>query len=295
MPARRGEEKIFGNRNCHFRNRGNMSSRAMMASAEQPGGFPSTHWSIVDSVGREDSRGERPALEALLKRYLPALRGYLLRRRALQPDRIDDLLQGFVTSKVLESGLIARGDRNRGRFRTLLLTALDHFVVSQIRHDQAVKRGAGKIASLDFEHDFPAPGGAAPSKADAFDVAWARQILRETLVRMQGQCESDGRPDIWGVFESRVLKPELEGAQPPSYSQVVELYGYRSPTQMWNAVRTGKHLFTRILRSVIAEYEGSGDEIEAELQDLRAICARLPQDETRPAYPYPESTSRDAR
>jgi RNA polymerase sigma-70 factor (ECF subfamily) len=256
----------------------------MMANGEHPGGFPSTHWSVVETAGREDSRGDRPALEALLKRYLPALRGHLLRRRAVQPDRIDDLLQGFVTSKVLEADLIARGDRNRGRFRTLLLTALDNFVVSQVRHDQAAKRGAGKIGSLDLEHDFPALGGAAPSVADAFDVAWARQILRETLARMRAQCATDGRPDIWGVFESRVLKPDLEGAEPPSYSQIVERYGYRSPTKMWNAVRTGKHLFTRLLRSVIAEYEGSGEQIEAELQDLRAICARLPQDETGQAY-----------
>src|SRR5215217_2507880 len=113
-----------------------MSSSTMMADGEHPGGFPSTQWSVVETAGREDSRGDRPALETLLKRYLPALRGHLLCRRAVQPDRIDDLLQGFVTSKVLE----ARGDRNRGRFRTLLLTALDHFVISQVRHDQAAKR-----------------------------------------------------------------------------------------------------------------------------------------------------------
>ena len=48
-------------------------------------------------------------------------------------------------------------------------------------------------------------------------------------------------------------------------------------SQMWNAVRAGKQIFARALRSVIAEYAGSGGEVETELRDLREICARLPQ------------------
>jgi RNA polymerase sigma-70 factor (ECF subfamily) len=257
-----------------------------MTGGEPPSSsFPSTHWSIVETAGREDWRGDRPALAALLQRYLPALRAHLLRRRSVQADRIDDLLQGFVASKVLEADLMSRGDRNRGKFRTLLLTALDHFVISQVRHDQAAKRGARRTGSIDHELEQAALGHAARDSADTFDVVWARQILRQTLARMRAQCESDGRPDIWDVFESRLLHPLLGGAEPPSYEQVVQRHGYRSPSQMWNAVRTGKQMFTRMLRSVIAEYEGPGERVEAELDDLRAICARLPQDDAESAYP----------
>jgi hypothetical protein len=59
----------------------------------------------------------------------------------------------------------------------------------------------------------------------------------------------------------------------------------RSPTQLWNAVRTGKLLFARVLRAVVAEYAESEDEVEAELVDLRAICARLPRAPEAPAVP----------
>ena len=94
---------------------------------------------------------------------------------------------------------------------------------------------------------------------------------------MRNQCEADERLDVWGVFECRVLRPALDGSEPADYEHVVRRFGVRSPTQLWNAVRTGKLLFARVLRSIVAEYAESNDEIEAELSDLRAICAQLPR------------------
>ena len=54
-------------------------------------------------VGQTSSDGQREALGVLLRRYLPALRTFLILDRRLTPERAEDLLQGFVTSKVLES------------------------------------------------------------------------------------------------------------------------------------------------------------------------------------------------
>jgi RNA polymerase sigma-70 factor (ECF subfamily) len=230
---------------------------------------------------------ERPVLSELLQRYLPALRAHLLIRRSVPRDQIDDVLQGFISSKVLESDLIGRADRAKGKFRTFLLTALDRYVVSRLRHDLADKRGGGENReSLDAGSEFSigTTVEAPTSGADTFDVAWARQILRETFARMRAQCETGGRPDVWGVFECRILKPALEGAEAPAYEQVVERFGYRAPTQMWNAVRTGKQMFARLLRSVIAEYADSTDDVEAELRDLYEICGHLPQDDVGHAY-----------
>jgi RNA polymerase sigma-70 factor (ECF subfamily) len=243
--------------------------------------FPSTHWSIIDCARQEDLRGQRPALSELLARYLPALRAHLLIRRSIEPDQVDDALQSFISSKVLEADLIARADRARGKFRTLLLTALDRFVISRQRHDQAAKRGGGRTESLETlpepESARDARAASSPGEADAFDVAWARQILRLAVERMRAQCEADGRLDVWGVFECRVLRPALEGSEPADYDRVVARFGVRSPTQLWNAVRTGKLLFARVLRSVVSEYAESDEEMETELADLRAICARMPK------------------
>lgn len=259
--------------------------------------FPSTHWSIIDCARREDVASARPALAELLGRYLPALRAHLLIRRSVDPDQVDDVVQSFISSKVLEADLIARADRSRGKFRTLLLTALDRFVISRQRHDQAAKRGGGRTESLEALADPEAAVDAREPRdadgIDAFDVAWARQVLRHAIERMRAQCDADGRFDVWGVFECRVLRPALDGSEPADYDHVVQKFGVRSPTQLWNAVRTGKLLFARVLRAIVAEYAESDEEVEAELIDLRAICARLPratepqrqQADERAAYP----------
>jgi RNA polymerase sigma-70 factor (ECF subfamily) len=250
--------------------------RSIMAVPQSKGGsFPTTHWSLIDAAERETERGARPALTVLLSRYLPALAAHLRMRRSVPTDRIDDVLQSFISRSVLESDLLAHADPGKGKFRSLLLTALDRFVISQQRYDGALKRGSQRTHAIDGEVELTDGKGNEPP-ADAFDVEWARQILAETLTRMRALCESQGRADVWGVFECRVLKPATEGAAPLDYAEVVRRFSYDSPSQMWNAVRTAKQIFARIVRAVIAEYAESDQDIESELRDLRSICSRAP-------------------
>lgn len=249
-------------------------------------GFPSTHWSAIDRANREDSQCERPAMSELLRRYLPALRAHLQVRRSVTPDQVDDLLQEFIAGKVLEADVIDRADRTKGKFRTFLLTALDRYVISRRRHDNAEKRGGADVTrSLDSDDAASVRVEASPNSTDTFDVMWARQILRDAIQRTRAQCDRDGRADVWAVFECRVLLPALHGTKPPEYAEIVERHAYRAPTQMWNAVRTGKAVFARQLRSVIGEYVDSEEQIESELRDLHLICANLPQDSALIAYP----------
>lgn len=268
-----------------------MSILGKIAVVMEPGdnsarGFPSTHWSAIDRASREDSQCERPAMSDLLRRYLPALRAHLLIRRSVTADQVDDVLQEFIAGKVLEADIIDRADRTKGKFRTFLLTALDRHVISRRRHDNAEKRGGADMTrSLDGDDAPSASAQPTALSTDTFDVVWARQILREAIRRTRAQCDRDSRADVWAVFESRILLPALHGTKPPEYAQIVERHGYHAPTQMWNAVRTGKAIFARQLRSVIGEYVDSDEQIESELRDLHLICANLPQDSALIAYP----------
>ncbi len=228
--------------------------------------FPTTRWSLV---GRR--RAARLALDELLRRDLPALRCYLAMRRGVRSDRIDDLVQGFIASKVLEHGLVGTADRAKGKFRTLLLTALDRYVVSQIRAEQAQKRGGKQHSPPESVEDIDV---AEPPSADAFDLSWAHEVLGETLGRMQKECEDSGRPDLWGIFEARIVKPAFGEGEPMDYDELVRRHGWQSPTQAWNALITCKRTFMRILRGVVSEYAQAGDEVEAEIQDLQEILSR---------------------
>jgi hypothetical protein len=180
----------------------------------------------------------------------------------MQPALAEDLLQEFIVKKILEYNLPARADRQRGRFRTLLLTSLDNFARSQWTDRR-------QNVSLGEDHDIcdndPAPG-------DSFDVPWARQVLQESLRRMQAECRQNGRIDMWDIFEARIVAPALEGAPPVEYDQLIIRHKLQSPMQASNLLVSAKRSFERTLRAVISEYADEG-EIESEIADLRNILA----------------------
>jgi len=95
-------------------------------SSSMPGGrgyFPTTHWSEVAAAGQTDPELKREALGRLVMKYLPALQAHLV-WKGIARQEAEDLVQDFVAGKVVEKGLIAGADRQLGRFRTYLLTAL---------------------------------------------------------------------------------------------------------------------------------------------------------------------------
>ena len=158
-----------------------------------------------------------------------------------------------MASKIVEKGLISHADRQLGKFRTFLLTALDRFAINQLRNQRAKKRAPehGDLVDIGDRSDWLSSGQGA---SHAFDTTWARGVIAEALRRMRDDCQSSGRAELWGVFECRVVGPIMEGAQQVDYQQLIERFGFRSPTQASNALITAKRMYVRALRSVVAEY-----------------------------------------
>jgi len=234
--------------------------------------FPTTHWSEVERVGEEDAAGPRPALEGLLRRYLPALRTHLLLRGRVRGGDVDDALQGFISGKILEQDLIGRADQTKGRFRALLLMSLDRYVVSQHRYRVAEKRDERSNLRLDDVNagSFTRSGAA----TDSFDSAWARELLNEAMRRLREECEATHRGEIWGVFEHQILAPMVHGQRALSYAELVESFGFQSPGQLWHVTRTAKRMFAAAVRAVVGEYASDEEEIEQEIADLHRILSR---------------------
>jgi DNA-directed RNA polymerase specialized sigma24 family protein len=235
--------------------------------------FPTTHWSLVAQAGRDATEAKQQALGELLVRYLPALRAHLVYGKRLSPEDADDLLQEFVAGKILEKNLVGRADVQLGKFRTFLLTALDHFLIDRIREQSSRKRfpGEGGLHSLGDRADLLK----AEQPCDAFDIAWARNVISETIQLMRGECEASSRMDVWGVFECRLLQPLLNAAEPVEYETMVERFGLQSPSQASNLLITAKRMFARLMRSVVGEYALGNEEIEAEIHDLMEVLARV--------------------
>lgn len=232
--------------------------------------FPSTHWSLVGRAGDDRSAARNEALAALLSRYLPAMKAYLLGKRRLRDDDADEVLQAFVGEKVLDPAFVAAADARRGRFRSFLLTSLDHFLIDQLRR----RRRHAAQGTLTNESQTPAPPEpAAPAEPDVFDVAWARQVINEALRRTEQECRDGGRDDLWSMFDQRVVGPTLLDRPAPPYEQLVDTFGFRSPLAASNCLVTAKRMFARALRAVVTEYAGEAANVEDELVDLMKILS----------------------
>jgi len=233
--------------------------------------FPKTEWSLVSAAGQPESHAKQMALESVLVRYLPVLKSHLAAQYRVSPDQASDWLQSFVLKKVIEKDLISQADQTRGKFRTFILKALHNFVIQQIRHEQAGKRApVGEFLVIDdmTEHEL---AGTVVERAQSFDVAWARGVLAEALQRMERQCDADGRTDVWGVFECRILKPLFEESEPLAYEELVTRFNLQSPAQASNVLITAKRMFARCLRTVVSEYASGSDDVEREIDELKEI------------------------
>ncbi len=237
-----------------------------------PQRFPTTSWSLVALAAQRDDPKMREALGQLLTRYIPALRAHLVYSKGLAPDKADDVIQDFLVKKVLERDLIARADSELGKFRTFLLAALDRFLLNCIRDARARKRASGDgLEFLGERADLLSSDSEAPR---AFEVTWARSVLREAVDQMRDHCEATDRMDVWGVFQLRVLAPILDGAEPANYRELVKRFGFRSPSQASNVLMTAKRMYERVLRSVVGEYARDAQEIDEEIDQLREILSR---------------------
>jgi RNA polymerase sigma-70 factor (ECF subfamily) len=222
-----------------------------------PDSFPTTNWTKVRQAGAAALPGGRLALEDLLLRYRPALWAHLVHKKQVPPDRADDLVQDFIHKKLLERNVLPLADPAKGKFRTFLLTALDRFAIDCWRKEPAPADGLPPDAGTNLG-------------PDVFEVAWAMNVLSESVRRMRAECESKCRPDLWGVFAGRALAP-LQGTEPLSYALLADRCGLDSAKQAANRYLIAEAMFRRNFRAVLVEY--AGEDIEEEARDFRRVFA----------------------
>lgn len=230
-------------------------------------GPETTHWSLIERAGHDRPSVRRPAIDELVRRYLPALRAHLLFRMRLDPTTTDDVVQGFLADRFLSGRLTANADRTRGRFRSLLVRALENYAIDELRRKGREETKVSMAGHLDDHAVVGKPSG------DAFDAAWARQVLVLSLREMRRECHAQLSEPRWRLFERRVLQPLLEDAPPPTYEMLVDEFQFDSPQQASNALVSAKRHFQRVLTRVVAEYTADVAETEGELADLRTIVA----------------------
>jgi RNA polymerase sigma factor (sigma-70 family) len=230
--------------------------------------FVTTHWTAVVAAGRADASDARAALEHLCQTYWHPIYAYI-RRSGQPPEDAKDLTQAFF-ARLLERNLIARADRDRGRFRSFLLASLKHFLAHEWEKSRTLKRGgAVRFEPLQFdtaEIRFTQPAAAMVDTPDrAFDRQWALALLDTVLARLQSEYADAGRARL---FEG--LKETLSGgrAEIPYRDLAARLAVSEGAVKV--AAHRLRKRYRELLREEIAGTVADAQDVEAELRELFA-------------------------
>jgi len=239
------------------------------------GVFHTTHWTQIFRARTLDEAARRTTLEELLARYWKPVYCYL-RRKGQDNEAAKDLTQGFFQEVVLGRGLIQRAESSKGRFRTFLLTALDHYVTSVHRAEVAKKRRPDDgLVSLDGigAPNVPEPMRAA-SPERAFNHAWASALLDAVLEQVRAQCLDSGQQTHWEVFRARVIAPIMDNADPTPLPELCERLGIGSEMTASNMIVTVKRRFQSVLRDQVRPFVDSENEVDQEIRDLIGMLSK---------------------
>lgn len=239
--------------------------------ADQPANwFATTHWSLVVAAGDTPSPGARRALEQLCQAYWQPLYWHV-RRVGYEPAAAQDLTQAFFLH-LLDKRLIAAADRDRGKFRAFLLTALRNFLANDYERQTAVKRGGGRVFTMDFrsaEQAYRPELARSATPETAFERQWAVAVLEEAFAALERrQTAAASGP----LFEA--LLPCLTASDDaPRYAQLAEQLGM-SVAAIKKAVSRLRAQYARAVRAEVAKTIAAGDSVDEEIRNLfRAVRA----------------------
>ena len=154
------------------------STRAALASGQH--WFTTTHWRVVLAAGHDSSPQAAEALEQLCRTYWYPLYAYV-RRRGDNPHDAQDLTQAFF-ERLLEKQYLGQVDPQKGKFRSFLIVALNHFLADERDRARCQKRGGGQAVILGMSES-------AIKSAVHRLRRRHRELLREEIARTVAQPE----------------------------------------------------------------------------------------------------------
>ena len=238
-------------------------------SAKVSGLFTTTHWSVVLRAGDGDSPQAASALEQLCRTYWYPLYAYV-RRRGYGPEDAQDLTQEFFL-RLLRKDYLAQVDPRKGKFRSFLLAAINHFLANEWDRANAVKRG-GRVTFLALDHDSAEQRLAGISRERSpeqiFERCWALAFLQEVLGRLRDEVDQAGRSAHFAE-----LKVFLTGEQSSvSYAMLAAKLG-TNEASLRKEVQRLRHRYGELLREEIARTVASPAEVEDELCHLFTVLS----------------------
>jgi RNA polymerase sigma factor (sigma-70 family) len=242
-----------------------MTNGQTMHTLPGPSQFPTTRWTLVVAAGDRRRKEAQSALVSLCENYWYPLYAWL-RRRGYPAEQAQDLTQEFFT-RVLEGRYLDRADREKGRFRSFLLTSLKFFVADEEDRLRAYKRGGGVVLPLELssgEERYQREPSHDETPERIFDRRWALSVLDRVVEKLKEEFVQHGRTEH---FER--LKIFLLGQSDAPYATLAREMN-TSEGALKVAIHRLRKRYRELFRQEIADTVADPAEVESELRYLAA-------------------------
>jgi RNA polymerase sigma-70 factor (ECF subfamily) len=220
----------------------------------------------VLKAGESAALERRKGLQELVERYWKPLY-FFVRRKGNGVEASKDIVQGFFAT-MIERESLRHVDRPRGRFRTFLLAALEHFMADEHARTRALKRGGGQTTwSLDAESAEAeaveaADDGLTPERSCR--RAWAIQVMARALHALQASLCCSGLDEEFDAFRAHLASTRPEGV---SYQELADRLGV-SVDSVRGRIRRVRARYREAILAEIRAYSRTQEEALDELKDL---------------------------
>ncbi|MCX6928902.1 MAG: ECF-type sigma factor [Verrucomicrobia bacterium] len=234
------------------------------------GTFPTTHWSVVISAGQNTSPQATEALEVLCRTYWYPLYVHV-RRRGYDPQEAQDLTQEFFL-RLLTNAYLSHAERNKGKFRSYLLVALNHFLTDDWRRAQAAKRGGGqKLISLDADtaearYTLEPSSDLTPERI--YERCWALTLLDQAMVKLKEECSAAGKRPQFDVLGAFLTSEATESDRATAGAQLGMTPGAGAV-----AIHRLRQRYRELVLEAVAQVVASPAEVEDEIRWLFSVAA----------------------
>lgn len=230
--------------------------------------FAPTSWTDVLAAQRGGSLEAEAALEKLCLTYWYPLYSYL-RRKGYDPHKAQDLNQEFFYRLIRENYLGAV-DRRRGKFRSFLLAALNHFVSNQRDYERAAKRGGGQpLISLDeqdAEDRFKHEPVSALSPEKIFEKNWFLTLFDQALARLREEQRAAGKVEVFEQLKLFVVEDAESGDYNAAAAKVK-----MTPNAVAVTVHRLRERYKKLVHEEVMRTVADPAEIEDELRRFFAV------------------------
>lgn len=237
-----------------------------------PAAFATTRWSRVVRASSLSEPDGQEALAGLCQEYWGPLY-HFARRKGHSPQDAQDLTQGFILS-LLENNGIALANRERGKFRTFLLSAFCNYLANEHRRSAAQKRGGGKAPiswDAECEEGFLQQASDRMTPELQYEKSWALALLDRVMRRLRSEYENAERLPLY-----EAIQPYMSGAEGrPGYAQLGAGLGM-GESAVTVAMHRMRRRYGELLREEIAQTVTSTQEVEDELRHLMHVVSTVP-------------------